>query len=148
MSGTVLRIDERTDFLGTYVAYTYTDGHVETDPPDRPVYKEDYQRQRSVELAQQNTSAAIAAARLARTTGKAGLNREQAAASATADLLDNMRQTLQTLGTLIQASVTPEGIRDTLVSSVDMGGPLIGAFETTTQLEENADAPETVRELR
>jgi hypothetical protein len=33
-----------TDYLGTYTRYVYDNGHVETDPVGRPVFREDAQR--------------------------------------------------------------------------------------------------------
>lgn len=33
-----------TDYLGSYVRYVYDNGHVETDPAGRPVFREDAQR--------------------------------------------------------------------------------------------------------
>ena len=39
----------KTDYIGTYTEYTFDDGHVETDPPNRPIYKEDVQLQRTAD---------------------------------------------------------------------------------------------------
>ena len=33
-----------TDYLGTYTRYVYDNGHVETDPAGRPIFREDAQR--------------------------------------------------------------------------------------------------------
>lgn len=33
-----------TDYVGTYTRYVYDNGHVETDPVGRPIFREDAQR--------------------------------------------------------------------------------------------------------
>lgn len=147
----LLRVEERTDFLGTYVAYVYGDGRVETDPPDRPVSKEDYQRRRALELSQRDTAAAIAAVRLSKSTGRANLNRDQAGSSATASALDEMRRSLQIAGMLVEASTMPETLKDQLLVQVDLGGRVIGpnaGIEFGVSSEQLDGSFEDARELR
>ena len=57
----LIKTETRQDYVGPYTAYIYADGHVETDPPNRPQSREDVQRARLATLAQQQTSAALAA---------------------------------------------------------------------------------------
>ncbi len=33
-----------TDYVGTYTRYVYDNGHIETDPVGRPIFREDAQR--------------------------------------------------------------------------------------------------------
>jgi hypothetical protein len=124
-TNTILRVETRTDFLGEYTAYVYSDGHIETSPADRPVYKEDYQRKRAIELSQQNARTAMAAARTARATGRGHLNREQVGASATAAMLDSMRSTLTILNEVVASSTSNPSALNVLVTTVDIGGALV-----------------------
>lgn len=48
-----------SDAAGTYIAYTYSDGHVTTDPPNRPVSREDLQRQVRDTIAQQQATQSL-----------------------------------------------------------------------------------------
>jgi hypothetical protein len=58
---TIVSTETATDVAGTYTAYTYSDGHVETDPPGRPFSKEDLQRQRLAQAAQQQAQQMLSA---------------------------------------------------------------------------------------
>jgi hypothetical protein len=122
----MLRTETRTDYLGNYVAYVYSDGHVESDPVDRPVYKEDYLRKRTIELSKKNSREALAAARLARTGGNNNLNREQTAFVATAGILDEFRRTQSVLGLLVDAVVADRLTKESLINEVDTGGDVVG----------------------
>lgn len=48
-----------SDAAGMYIAYTYSDGHVTTDPPNRPVSREDLQRQVRDTIAQQQATQSL-----------------------------------------------------------------------------------------
>lgn len=130
MSDTLIRTETRTDFLGEYTAYIYSDGHVETDPNDRPVSKEDYQRRRANSLAAADTATAVTSARIANATGRDHLNRDQAASSATAGLLDEVRKTLKAVGTLIETTAAPVDQVQSLIETVPLGGTLVSDVDT------------------
>jgi hypothetical protein len=49
---TIVSTTEATDVAGVYTVYTYSDGHTDTNPPNRPYSKEDLQRQIRDQLAQ------------------------------------------------------------------------------------------------
>jgi len=55
--------ETRQDYVGTYTAYLYADGHIETEPPNRPQSKEDVQRKRRVAMTKQKAVAMLAAER-------------------------------------------------------------------------------------
>jgi hypothetical protein len=138
----LLRTETRTDYLGDYVAYIYSDGHVESDPVDRPVYKEDYLRKRTIELSKKNSREALAAARLARTSANNNLNREQTAFVATAGILDEFRRTQSVLGLLVDAAVADRLTKEALTDEVDTGGDLIGdrsAVSFEDPIDDNAN---------
>jgi hypothetical protein len=90
------------------------------------MYKEDYLRQRTIDLAKKNSREALAAARLARTSGNNNLNREQTAFVATAGILDEFRRTQSILGLLVNAVVSDDLSKRELIDTADTGGDLIG----------------------
>jgi len=148
-SGTLIRIETRTDFLGEYTAYVYGDGHVETEPSDRPVTKEDYQRRRAADLSQKNAREALASARIARSTSRANLNRDQAASAATAGLFDEMRKTLSAINLMAQTTGAPSSDTDTVINTVSVGGQIVGPRATVKPDILNSRATvESERDLR
>jgi hypothetical protein len=90
------------------------------------MYKEDYLRKRTNELSKKNSREALAAARLARTSGNNNLNREQSAFVATAGILDEFRRTQSVLGLLVDAAVADTLTKAALTDEVDTGGDVIG----------------------
>lgn len=68
-------ISRRTlsDAAGAYIAYTYADGHVTTDPPNRPISREDLQRQVRDTIAQQKATQSLTGERARYTKNQAQL---------------------------------------------------------------------------
>lgn len=150
---TLLRTEKRYDYLGEYVAYVYSDGHVESDPVDRPVYKEDYLRKRTIELSRKNSKEALAAARTARISSNNNLNREQTAFVATAGILDEFRRTQSILGLLVDAAVADPLTKESLIDTADTGGDLIGddaavSFEDPIDPNAKYEDPNLMKRLR
>ena len=143
----LIRSETRTDFLGEYIAYVYGDGHIETEPAGRPVTKEDFQRRRAVDLSQRSAREALASARIARSTGRANLNREQAGAAATASVFDEMRKTLSTISVLVSSTVATPAAALGLTLTADVGGTLVDPKDLTSSIPEQS-TDESLRELR
>ena len=99
-----MKSETRTDFVGTYTAYLFADGHVETDPPGRPQSREDAQRERRRQLATADPRRQL-----------------QAAAP-----LDRVLQPFQrTSAALAEIATTVQAVkpaRDELLTTVDLGG--------------------------
>jgi hypothetical protein len=129
---TLIRSETRTDFIGSYTAYIYSDGHVETEPAGRPIFKEDYQRQRAIALSQSDASNSIAAAKIAATTTSQASTRELTGFIATAGIFDDLRQTQTTLATLLTASTASDDDKATLLSQVPAGGDVVGPRAATS----------------
>jgi hypothetical protein len=104
-SPVVRKRETRTDAAGTYVAYTYADGHIETEPPGRPLYPEDIQRQRRRQAAPVPTSG----------------DREAAAQDATAASLVEFRSTCSILGTMSTTATAAKPTKDDLLGNIGLG---------------------------
>ena len=77
----IVKTETKSDYVGTYTAYTYTDGHVETNPVSRPKYKEDVQLKRTLtagaspsQLIRPFSSAVFALSKFANTVGSSNNN--------------------------------------------------------------------------
>jgi len=121
-----------SDAAGTYTAYTYSDGHVTTDPPNRPVSREDLQRQVRDQLAQQQATRSLVNDRARFTKTQAQLLAPNAQQIARAEF-DVINGGLVTAGiskavrnfTKFSATATaPEPYTDQVVASVSLGGEL------------------------
>lgn len=116
----------RTDYVGEYKAYIYADGHVETDPPGRPLSKEDRQRQRVLEYARANAgNFANKATTLKNPTGTPAA--AAASRSVTVNrsmLLFNYTETQQALAVAASTARTPDAEAKALVANFSVGGPL------------------------
>ncbi len=129
---TIVSRQTLSDAAGTYIAYTYSDGHIATDPPNRPVSKEDLQRQVRDTLAQQKATQALTNDRARFTKSQAQLlapNAQQIAREefdvingglVTAGFSDAIRNFTQFAPT---AAATPDQT-DQVVQNVSLGGEL------------------------
>ena len=120
--------ETRTDYVGEYRAYIFADGHVETDPPGRPMSKEDMQRKRVLEYARAN--AGNFANKVTTLKNPAGTP-----APAVVDctvttnrslLLFNFEETQQALSQAAATARTPDANIKTLVTTFGVGGPISG----------------------
>lgn len=131
MAGYVSK-EERTDYLGAYTAYTYADGHVETDPPARPVTKEDAQRLRLREASRTRAQRLVEAQR-SRTssygTAPADVVRENSLSTNVQGLLGDYETTLKTIGALASTFRGNIGQTEQLVEKYDLGGKLVGSTD-------------------
>jgi hypothetical protein len=118
----------RTDAVGEYVAYIYADGHTETEPPGRPLSREDVQRQRLTDFARRQAKRALQASQSAKTTGspKQSIVRENRVTMAPRVLNENFAMTLSTLQVMAQTLQAPEDQRENLIRNADLGGDVVG----------------------
>jgi len=125
---TFVRQENRTDFLGAYTAYVYADGHVETDPPGRPVSKEDVQRQRRAAVAREDARRLLAADRAKQGRGGVPLQvqAEQGLAVTLRPMTQQYHETLNIAMQLAELYRTPSEVAKTLVETIDLGGPVVG----------------------
>lgn len=128
-SRTLVRAETRRDFLGEYVAYVYADGHVETDPPHRPVYREDVIRRRAAQIAAKQPDAAVAAQRAAKSASNLESRIERARQMVLLDSLAEFRATLTAVQTLVAATIASREELLELLSNIDIGGELRSAEE-------------------
>lgn len=121
-----------SDAAGLYTAYTFSDGHVETDPPNRPLSKEDLQRQIRDQLAQTKATQSLANDRGRYTKSQAQklAPNAQQIARAEFDVITGGLVT-KALSTAIRnftqfapTATAQEGQVGLLVSSVPLGGDL------------------------
>lgn len=125
-----VRKEIRTDYVGEYVAYIYGDGHTETDPPGRPLYQEDIQRQRAQEVARSKAREAMAAARL-RSQEANDIARENSLSALTAPQFEQLRQSLSLITRLASSATASGPERRRAVLRADTGGLLVGSQELT-----------------
>lgn len=128
MTTRYLSKETRTDYAGTYTAYIYADGHVETDPPGRPLFREDVQRQRRKEYALRQATRVLEVER-----AKAGVRQlpnaiERANETAVSGraLNEGLRATLEAFATVAGTIGTPRSQALELINNFDVGGPLVG----------------------
>lgn len=122
---TLLRQEIHTDAAGTYTAYVYADGHTETNPPGRPMSREDMQRERISTVAAERAKQAISAARASDTQAEPQ-RRESAATAGGRLLFSPAREYAHAVSTLVVTATTPQskgGQRDSLIAQVYTGVP-------------------------
>lgn len=128
-----LREEIRTDYRGAYTAYLYADGHVETDPPGRPISKEDWQRHRlnqaTAEKVARMTTAARTAAGARGIPMPSDIKQAERSVPTLRALTQGFHDTLNAASVLAQTARTPMEMRHSLVASFDLGGPAGGPVE-------------------
>lgn len=128
----IVRQETRQDAAGSYIAYVYADGHVETDPAGRPLTKEDLQRQRRTEIAQAQTLQALAAdrARFGIVLEPNAVQRDKAVTVSAKVATKDYSTFLHAVSELSGTSTTPAmkgGPVDQALTSVSIGGDVVGA---------------------
>lgn len=130
---TLISKETRTDIAGTYTAYIYADGHVETDPPGRPLSKEDLQRQRKAQVATDRAKRMIAAERAKfGVLGDSIPNqtlRDNATAVSSKIVLEPFHKFLHAVSEISDTATVPQtagGHVDRLITTVPLGGKVVG----------------------
>ena len=129
---TIVKRRTQSDAAGTYTEYTYSDGHITTDPPNRPVSREDLQRQVRDTIAQQKATQSLIGERARYTKNQAQKQAPNAQQIARAEF-DVINGNLVTAGVskAVQnftkfagtATATTDYL-DQVVSTVSLGGEL------------------------
>lgn len=123
------KIETREDFVGTYTAYIYPDGHVESSPSDRPKTQEDVQRDRRVEATRQRALLMLSADRarmgLDASTPKALVHANMAITPGKA-LFANYHRLLHLISTVSGTATSFPGEISSLLTTVGLGGYVIG----------------------
>lgn len=119
----------RSDYVGNYTAYLYADGHVETDPPGRPLAKEDVRRQRLREASRQLSQKLLQAQRTRVSRGSdtpAAIRRENSAAVTSRTLTSYFHETVDALSSTGRMARAPGGQLEQLSKAVSLGGEVVG----------------------
>ncbi len=124
----LIRTETRNDAVGNYSASIYSDGHVETDPVGRPIYKEDLQRITLAAQAVNNGPGFLKIARNAEAQPeRPQLQADGRHASNSRVMCPAFYDTLATTAGLTDTFTASPAYRETLVGSVDLGGMVVGA---------------------
>jgi len=138
------RKEIRVDYIGPYTAYVYADGHVETEPPQRPMSKEDVQRTRRVDVTQNRAIAMLSSERaklgLVTANTPAAIVRQNADSVTGKILFDQFQALLHGISDVAQTATTFAGYADTLLNTVSLGGRVVGAM---AGLRPEYDVPST-----
>ena len=126
MAENFVRKVTRTDFVGNYVAYIFADGHVETDPPGRPLFREDVQRQRRKEFALRQARRLLETERAKGSPSSRRVGREANRVVAGRVFNRNFHNTLHAISRIADTAASPPNMVDQLVGSFDLGGVVVG----------------------
>lgn len=116
----------RTDAKGEYTAYLYADGHIETDPPNRPLSREDLQRQRLADFATTNALEAVEAAKAGRTGSSSSSVRQSRPAATLRALVPSFMEGMASVQLVPKTMTMTEAQRVELINSYDLGGRVVG----------------------
>lgn len=117
--------ETRTDFVGPYTAYIYADGHVETDPPNRPLSREDVQRQRRGQVAAQSKAQRqLEAERSNEGVPSVSVARDLSLATASRSLVEPFHAAIEALTEAADTIATPPDQLAALAGSFDLGGTI------------------------
>ena len=130
MAERFVRKETRTDYQGSYTAYIYADGHVETDPPGRPKSREDVQRERLAAAAGDRALRLLEAQQAE--LGVTGVvlptdvRRANRGLASLRVLTGPYHETLAALGQVSPTLRAPEGQATLLRETIDIGGLVVG----------------------
>lgn len=123
----LIKTEVRTDYLGEYTAYVYSDNHVETDPVARPKFKEDAQRQLLAQQAVSNAPAFLKIARGAESQpDRPALQADGRHASNARVMAPAFFDSLAGLSAVTSTFTASATYRQSVVSQIDLGGVVVG----------------------
>lgn len=123
----LIKTETRNDYLGAYTAYVYSDNHVETDPPARPRFKEDAQRQLLGQQAVANAPAFLKIARGAESQpARPALQADGRHASNTRVVAPAFADSLAGMSAVTATFTASKVYRQSVVSQIDLGGVVVG----------------------
>lgn len=124
-----IRVETRTDYVGTYTAYIYADGHVETDPANRPQNREDAQRNRRKEYARKYGRRVMEVERTREGVSTVStphhVRRESTLGVTARTFNEPFHHTLEAFANVANTLRAPVGSIRSLISTADIGGPLV-----------------------
>lgn len=124
---TLVSTETRTDAVGSYTAYVYSDGHIETDPAGRPTYKEDLQRQLASQLAKSNAGQYLQAASTAGVSQPTRVSFDLQASSGLRAVAPAYCEFLSAASDFASTVGTSPARRAEVLGTVDLGGELTGS---------------------
>lgn len=117
----------RTDYEGNYKAYVYSDGHVETDPPGRPLFKEDAQRRLLAQKAVADAPAFLKIARAAEAqAARPQLQADNRHAANTRVMAPAFHDSLAGLSAATDTFASSPTYRASVINQIDLGGVVVG----------------------
>jgi hypothetical protein len=117
--------ETRRDYLGTYIAYIYLDGHVETSPPYRPKSKEDVQRARRVGKTREDATTVLSAER-SRLNVNTGIQQEGLSVVAGLVFYPELKKRLHQIGVISPSTTSYISETASLLQTVGLGGYVVG----------------------
>jgi hypothetical protein len=119
----LIKTETRNDYIGAYTAYVYSDNHVETDPPARPKFKEDAQRQLLAQQAVANAPKFLKIARAAEAQpDRPALQADGRHAANTRVVSPAFADSLAGLSAVTATFASSATYRQSVVSRIDLGG--------------------------
>lgn len=123
----LVKTETRNDYEGDYKAYVYSDGHVETDPPGRPLFKEDAQRTLLAQHAVADSPRFLKIARAAEAQSeRPHLQADNRHASNTRVMAPAFHDSLAGLAAVTATFTASPTYRAAVVSQIDLGGRVVG----------------------
>jgi hypothetical protein len=134
MTDKIIKKEFRTDVAGTYIANIFADGHVETDPPNRPFSKEDLQRKIRNDEALRRAKSTLSneRGRYTKSTNQLAAPNAQQIARAEFDVITGglilrpLTDAIRNFSSFATTSTASRGQVDDVVSNVALGGEVIG----------------------
>lgn len=126
MADIPIATETRTDAKGSYTAYIYADGHTETNPPGRPLSKQDLQRQRFADFATTNALEAVESAQAGRTGGSQAAVRQSRPVASLRALTPSFHEGLALVQLVPKTMCMSPAQREDLLTNYDLGGRVIG----------------------
>lgn len=124
---TLIKTETRNDYEGDYKAYVYSDGHVETDPPGRPLFKEDAQRRQLAQRAVADAPRFLKTARAAEAQSeRPHLQAENRHAANTRVSEPAFHDSLAGLAAVTATFTSSPIYRRAVISQADLGGVVVG----------------------
>jgi hypothetical protein len=149
----MIKTEPRTDYAGSYIAYIYSDGHTETDPPGRPMSREDVQRQRLQEVSRLKAREMAQAQRSRHGVVSSiapAVTRETGHSIVPRVLVQSFHETLDAIAALAPTARTNEGMLAEASGRYALGGELVGdragTREEYTQTKPAVIPGQTIRE--
>lgn len=123
----LVKTETRNDYEGDYTAYLYSDGHIETAPVGRPLFKEDAQRR---QLAQQAVADAPRFLKIARgseaQSARPHLQADNRHAANTRVGAPAFHDSIAGLSAVTSTFTASSTYRVAVVSQIDLGGIVVG----------------------